>query len=63
MARCCLSVGPGNKKGHLVLRLVVCVVLFGFVKFRRESLRFFSASCRDLWGEEFCGCYGLDSLW
>jgi hypothetical protein len=44
MARCCLSVGPGNKKGHLALRLVVCVVLFGFVNIRRESLRFFSAS-------------------
>jgi hypothetical protein len=25
MARCCLSVGPGNKKDHLACRLLVCV--------------------------------------
>ena len=63
MARCFLSVGPGNKKGYLVWRLVLCVVIFGFVMCQRGSLRFFSASGRDLWGKEGCRCDGLDFLW
>jgi hypothetical protein len=30
MSRCCSSVVPGNKKGHLACRLVVCVVSLRF---------------------------------
>ncbi len=41
MARCSLKVRPVNKKGHLSWRLGVCVVVFGFVKCQRRSLRFF----------------------